>query len=194
MSDAFSFMFAFYGLLLGLALAEIAAGFSRAYDERKSRPLGVVAPLFGLLLLVDLITFWTNAWAYRAMADVTYLTAVGVAAVSLLYYFAATQVFPKATETETLDHHIMASRRVVVFCVLVSNLLTQLPPLWHALKGGQTITDTVIWAALNLFYYVLLGVAALAPSKRVVAVTLAVAIAFVVGVTAAFSIIMKTVG
>ena len=30
MTDAFDFMFGFYGLLLGLAVAEIAAGFSRA--------------------------------------------------------------------------------------------------------------------------------------------------------------------
>jgi hypothetical protein len=48
-SEAFGFMFAFYGLLLGLAVAEVASGFSRAYDERKTRRLGFVAPLFGTL-------------------------------------------------------------------------------------------------------------------------------------------------
>ena len=96
MSEAFGFMFAFYGLLLGLAVAEVAGGFSRAYDERHTRSLGVVAPLFGILLLVDLITFWMNAWAYRELAEVSYLVAYAVAVVALLYYFAATQVFPKA--------------------------------------------------------------------------------------------------
>ncbi|WEZ85853.1 hypothetical protein P6U16_22910 (plasmid) [Rhizobium sp. 32-5/1] len=44
MSEAFGFMFAFYGLLLGLAVAEIASGFSRAYDERHKRRLGIIAP------------------------------------------------------------------------------------------------------------------------------------------------------
>ena len=34
MSDSFSFLFSFYGLLLGLAIAELASGFSRAWDER----------------------------------------------------------------------------------------------------------------------------------------------------------------
>jgi hypothetical protein len=187
MSDAFSFMFAFYGLLLGLALAEIAAGFSRAYDERKLRPLGLVAPLFGALLLVDLITFWTNAWEYRDMPGVSFVVALAVASVSLLYYFAATQVFPKASEDDALDSHIMQHRRVVVFCVLVSNVMTQIPPLIIAVKTHQPFLDTVVWAGFNLTYYALLCIAALAPSKRVVVGTLSVAIVFVVGVTAAFS-------
>ena len=187
MSDAFSFMFGFYGLLLGLALAEIAAGFSRAYDERKLRPLGLVASLFGALLLVDLITFWTNAWAYRELADVNFVAALGVAAVSLLYYFAATQVFPKASDTDTLDHHIMEHRRVVVFCVLLSNLMTQIPPLFMALTSGQPVVETLLWASLNGVYYALLAVAALAPGKRVVIAALSTAIVFVVGATIVFS-------
>ena len=87
MSEAFGFMFAFYGLLLGLAVAEVAGGFSRAYDERHTRSLGVVAPLFGILLLVDLITFWMNAWAYRELAEVSYLVAYAVAVVAAALLF-----------------------------------------------------------------------------------------------------------
>lgn len=190
MTDAFSFMFAFYGLLLGLALAEIAAGFSRAYDERRARPLGLVAPLFGLLLLVDLITFWTNAWAYRQLKDVSYVAALGVASVSLLYYFAATQVFPKASEDDTLDSHIMQHRRVVVFCVLVSNVMTQIPPFIKTLTTEPSLQDSAMWVGLNLVYYVLLTIAALAKGKRTVIAALSIAIVFVVGVTAASSLIL----
>lgn len=191
MSDAFGFMFAFYGLLLGLALAEIAAGFSRAYDERHVRRIGVVAPLFGCLLLVDLITFWVNAWAYRELADVSYVTALAVAAVSLLYYFASTQVFPKATEKENLDDHIMQSRRVVVFCVLLSNLMTQIPPLYGAIVTDQSLVETLMWGGLNLTYYALLGVAALASSKRVVTTTVSLAILFVIGATVIFTYVIS---
>lgn len=187
MSEAFSFTFGFYGLLLGLAVAEIASGFSRAYDERHKRPIGIVAPLFGALLLVDLITFWINAWSYRELADVKYLTALGVAFVALLYYFAATQVFPKAQETDALDNHVMQHRRVVVFCVLVSNLMTQIPPAISAVKTPWPAADIALWACLNLVYYVLLLVAGFASSKRVVACVAALAIVYVVGATALFS-------
>ena len=184
MSDAFSFMFAFYGLLLGFAVAEIASGFSRAYDERRKRKLGIVAPLFGTLLLVDLITFWMNAWAYRDLPDVNYRFAMAVALVALLYYFAATQVFPKAAETETLDDHIMEHRRIVVFCVLASNLLTQIPPAILAFTTPWPRSQLALWASLNLVYYILLGTAALARSKATVIAAVATAILFVTTVTA----------
>lgn len=184
MSDAFAFMFGFYGLLLGLAVAEVASGFSRAYDERHRRRLGLVAPLFGVLLLVDLITFWMNAWAYRDLAEVRYLTALAVALVALLYYFAATQVFPKASERDTLDIHIMEHRRVVVFCVLTSNLMEQIPAGISAFTTPWPLSDLALWSGLNLTYYILLGIAALARSKVVVGITVAIAILFVTSVTA----------
>lgn len=187
MSEAFGFMFGFYGLLLGLAVAEIASGFSRAYDERHARRLGIVAPLFGTLLLVDLITFWMNAWAYRDLPKVSYLTALAVALVALLYYFAATQVFPKASDKDTLDNHIMERRRVVVFCVLGSNLLTQIPPGISAFTTPWPLSDFVLWACLNLTYYILLSIAALARSKTVVGIAVAIAILFVTGATAIFA-------
>lgn len=187
MSDAFGFMFGFYGLLLGLAVAEMAAGFSRAYDERQTRPLGYVAPLFGILLLVDLITFWMNAWAYRELAEISHLIAFAVALVALLYYFAATQVFPKAAETNTLDDHIMGHRREVAFCVLASNLLTQIPPATLAFTTPWPLPDIMLWAGLNLIYYSLLVTAALAKSKKTVGTALVAAILFVIGATAIFA-------
>ncbi|MBB1248884.1 hypothetical protein [Rhizobium sp. G21] len=184
MSDAFAFMFAFYGLLLGLAVAEIASGFSRAYANRRIRRLGVVAPMFGALLLVDLITFWMNAWAYRDLEKINYAVAFAVAIVALLYYFAATQVFPSAGETDTLDDHIMIHRREVGFCVLASNLMTQIPPAISMVTDGWPLSNIVIWSGLNLSYYALLATAALAKSKKVVIAALGVAILLVTGATA----------
>lgn len=187
MSEAFGFMFAFYGLLLGLAVAEIASGFSRAYDERHKRKLGVIAPLFGTMLLVDLITFWMNAWAYRKLEEVSYLIALAVALVALLYYFAATQVFPKATEKDALDSHIMEHRRVVVFCVMASNMMTQIPPAYSAFTTPWPPDQIALWATLNVTYYSLLTTAALAASKTVVAIALSAAILLVTGATVIFS-------
>jgi len=187
MSNAFSFMFSFYGLLLGLAVIEVATGFSRAYDERRRRKLGIVAPLFGVLLLVDLITFWMNAWAYRDLPNVSYPLALAVALVALLYYFAATQVFPKSGDEGTLDVHIMEHRRVVALCMLVSNLMTQIPPAISAFRTPWPMSDVALWAVLNLTYYALLITAALAKSKTVVAIVIVAAILFVTSATMIFA-------
>ena len=81
----------------------------------------------------------------------------------------------------------MEHRRVVVFCVLLSNLMTQIPPLFMALTSGQPVVETLLWASLNGVYYALLAVAALAPGKRVVIAALSTAIVFVVGATIVFS-------
>ena len=184
MSDAFSFMFGFYGLLLGLAVAELAAGFSRAYDERQVRAVGLVAPLFAVLLFLDLVTFWTGAWEDREMPEVEFHIVVGASVIALLYYFAATQVFPRAGNSETLTHHIMHSRRTVVFCVILSNVLSIAPVLPAAV--GMPIGDLALWMGLSAVYYALLATAALARSERVVVAALVIAIIFLPAATVVF--------
>ena len=183
MSDEFSFLFAFYGLLLGLAVTEIVAGFSRAYDERAVRPLGVMAPLFAVLLFLDLITFWVSAWEWRALNSVEFAHAVGAAVVALLYYFAATQVFPKEGDVDTLTNHILQHRRAVVFCVIVSNVIALIPTLASALEARATAAELGAWMAANLIYYAALILAATARSHRVILATLVLLIAYVTGAT-----------
>jgi len=170
-TDAFAFLFGFYGLLLGLAVAEITAGFSRAWDERRRRPLGVVGPLFGAVLLLDLLTYWLAAWGHRDLKEVTFVVAFISALAALLYYFAATQVFPKEGQGDTLDAHIMDHRKAVVFCVIASNLTSFLPAFLQEILHLHQLAphELAIWGGLNVGYYTLLVVAGWARSPRVVA-------------------------
>ena len=187
MSDSFSFLFSFYGLLLGLAIAELASGFSRAWDERKRHHIGVIAPLFAVVLLLDLTTFWVNAWAYKDLQEVTFELALGAATVALLYYFAATLVFPKQGDHDSLDAHILQHRRMIVGCVVASNLVHVLPEGIGAIMAGETLATMAMWMGLNGFYYGLLTLAALAPSRKVVIGTLVFIIVLIIGATVVFS-------
>jgi hypothetical protein len=183
LSDEFSFLFAFYGLLLGLAVTEIVAGFSRAYDERAARPLGVIAPLFAILLFLDLITFWVSAWEWRALNTVEFAHAVAAAVVALLYYFAATQVFPKEGDVDTLTNHILQHRRPVVFCVIISNIIALIPTLISAIETRVALMELGGWMVVNLVYYGALILAATARSHRVIIATLVLLIAYISGAT-----------
>jgi hypothetical protein len=185
MTDSFDFMFGFYGLLLGLAVAEIAAGFSRAWDERKRRSLGLVGPLFGAVLLLDLLTYWLSAWGHRDVPTVTFEVAFIAAIAALLYYFAATQVFPKEGQAESLDAHIMDHRKAVVFCVVASNLTTFGPALIQEVVSLHQLgaAELAIWSGLNGIYYALLVVAGWARSRKVVA---GVLVACLIYMTAAY--------
>jgi len=170
-TDAFAFLFGFYGLLLGLAVAEIAAGFSRAWDERRRRPLGLVGPLFGAVLLLDLLTYWLSAWGHRDLKAVTFAVAFIASLAALLYYFAATQVFPKEGQADTLNEHIMDHRKAVVFCVIASNLTSFLPAFLHEILDLHRLkpVELALWGGLNFGYYSLLCLAGWARSRKVVA-------------------------
>jgi len=182
MTDAFGFLFGFYGLLLGLAVAEVTAGFSRAWDLRRRRPLGVVGPLFGAVLLLDLLTYWLAAWGHRGMASVTFQVTFISAIAALLYYFASTQVFPKEGEAESLDAHIMDHRKAVVVCVLASNLTTFLPTFVQEVLSLRQLDPAglALWGGLNCVYYGLLVVAGWARSRRVVAGALVTCLVYMI--------------
>jgi hypothetical protein len=124
--SAFEFLISFYGILLGLSVAELANGFSRTWDQRHTKEIGWLAPLLGMIMLADLVSFWTNTWLLRDTIEVGYFVALGAAVVTLLYYFAATQIFPREQSPLTPDEHAMAHRRVVVTAMIVSNLLLTL--------------------------------------------------------------------
>ncbi|MDQ8028154.1 MAG: hypothetical protein REJ23_05470 [Brevundimonas sp.] len=169
--SAFEFLFSFYGLLLGLSIAELATGFSRAWDRRKTVPIGWAAPLLAIVLMLDLVSFWTNSWGIRERIEVDYYVTLAAATVALFYYFAATQVFPREGSTVTPTDHVMAHRRSVVIAVILSNLLVTV---------GFCIAMGFSWRLLgsnlllNAPYFLLLVAIGWLPGQRGVLIALGV--------------------
>lgn len=120
---AFEFLISFYGILLGLSIAELASGFSRVWDNRLTHGIGWLTPLLGMIMLADLVSFWTNTWLLRDHIEVDYFIALGAALVTLLYFFAATQVFPRGSVPSFPDDHAMVHRKVVIVTMIASNAL-----------------------------------------------------------------------
>jgi uncharacterized membrane-anchored protein YhcB (DUF1043 family) len=48
----FEFLYAFFGLLIGLIVAQLATRFTDAIEERQDRPIGLLTPLLALLVLL----------------------------------------------------------------------------------------------------------------------------------------------
>ena len=59
----FEFFMTFYGLLLGLAVAELFSGFARVLQERTPPRVGLMLPVIGLIALIELIATFIDAWA-----------------------------------------------------------------------------------------------------------------------------------
>lgn len=157
MSD-FEFIFALFGLLLGLSLAEVLGGLARAIDAR-TRPgstvrIGWLTPLLGAFVLLDLLSFWQAAWFARDVVAVSGHALLAVTAFASAYYFAAHLVFPRsATGQPDFDQHYLRVSRIVIGIMLA--LLgcqiawyASVPVLAARLANPVALVLTVILAAL----------------------------------------------
>jgi hypothetical protein len=121
---AFEFVFSLFGLLLGLSLAEVIGGFGRTLKVRGKIRIGWLTPLLGLILIVDLVSFWEAAWEQRDSIPVSFPSMLYGALMACIYYLAASLVFPDRPEELTdLDSHFFAHKRQVIAGILCANLM-----------------------------------------------------------------------
>lgn len=90
----FELVFSLFGLLLGLSVAEVLGGFGRAVQKRRKVRIGWLAPLLGLIVLLDVSSFWLIAWAVRDAIPHGYFPMMCGLLICGLYYLVATLAFP----------------------------------------------------------------------------------------------------
>lgn len=149
----FEFVFALFGLLLGLSIAEVLGGLARSIEARL-RPgvtlrIGWLTPLLGIFVLLDLLSFWQAAWTVRHAIVVSGHSLMAVTVFASAYYLAAHLVFPREpAEHAELDGHYFRVKRIVLG-VMLALLACQLvfyastpaiaPALMRPLALGLTI-------------------------------------------------------
>lgn len=121
---SFEFAFSLFGLVLGLSVAEVMSGFARVLRARHSIRLGWTTPLLGVLLMVDLVTFWANAWDMRDLIPPSFAALLYGTAIAAIYFLSASLVFPVALdEWPDLDDYFMRHKGQVLIGVMGANLL-----------------------------------------------------------------------
>lgn len=121
---SFEFAFSLYGLVLGLCVTEVISGFARVLRARKAIRLGWLTPALGILLLVDLVTFWANAWQLREFVPATFGTLLFGTVVAGIYFLSASLVFPgNLNEWSDLDDYFLLHKGQVILGVIVANLI-----------------------------------------------------------------------
>lgn len=182
--SAFEFFFSFYGLLLGLSVAELVGGFARVLHERHRVRFGWLTPLLALFVALDLATFWNQAWVFfRGAPFNPALLFIGLV-IAATFYVAASVTFPHVSAEGVearidLDAHFWAHRRVVFGCVLAANamvwlllgLLAFADAGWAAVWTPRVIVGSCIFALGT-------ATAAFAPSRRVVITALMIVLAY----------------
>ncbi|QNA83508.1 hypothetical protein G4G27_05425 [Sphingomonas sp. So64.6b] len=153
----FELVFAVYGLLLGLAIAEVLGGFSRALKLKRGTNavrIGWLTPLLGVLVMLDLTSFWLLAWDAREQIGANYTTLVCVLAMVGVYYLAATLIFPDAPEEwPDFDDWYDKQNRLVIGGLLAANVaswigvvvLDAMHPLPEVAPGPMNATAELLY-------------------------------------------------
>lgn len=125
--SAFEFFFSFYGLLLGLSLAVIATGAATAIQHRRKLRIGWLTPLLAVFVALDVASFWDFAWSTFRDTPFSYGLLVASLVVAVVYFIAASLVFPhQIEEGMSLDDHFFENKKVVLLLTTAANLLAVL--------------------------------------------------------------------
>lgn len=120
----FEFFMAFYGLLLGLGVAELLNGFVRLLREKTPPRLGLLTPLVGLLLLTEMMLNFVEAWASLQDVQITLTSLIHPAMIGICYYVAAASLVPTHhSEWESLDDYFLYRRKWIIGTLLLVNVL-----------------------------------------------------------------------
>jgi len=133
----FEFLFALFGLLFGLIVAEVSIKFADAIKSVDDRPMGLLTPALAFLILTDLTNVWLFLWGSRGVLEVDFRTVFSGVILAMVYFLAASLVFPR-TENRCghLDEHYWSRKRLVAGGMLLVNLvaigamLTRATPAW----------------------------------------------------------------
>ncbi len=123
----FEFIFIPYSLILGLSMIALLSGLGRTIKMRlrleegqTSHPIGILTPLLGLFVMLDLLSFWYAGWVVKDLLSVSTITLLCVTAFAACYYLASYIVFPdQITEKTNLDQHYFRVRKTVFLLLLV---------------------------------------------------------------------------
>ena len=150
--SAFETLFALFGLVLGLAIADILGCFARALDSRPRIKIGWLTPLLALVVLLDLTTYWAVAWMFRDETPPSLVTLFGALLFSSLYYLAAYRVFPgEFVDGVNLDERFFEIRRFVIGVLVFARTL-QLVAVASVPTYAPALTNAFTLATFALMF------------------------------------------
>lgn len=120
-----------FGILLGLATAEVLKGFARIWRIRQGAEaletpmrIGWLVPLLGILIVLDQITFWFKFVELGPYLPVDMFGLFGMIAVIGAYYGLSTFVFPQEMKQwPNFDEYYFKIRTVVIGGILAINFI-----------------------------------------------------------------------
>lgn len=168
----FEFFMAFYGLLLGLAVAELFSGFGNLLRAKSQPRWGILTPLLGLSVFISIVACFADAWRLMQNLTIDFRSITVPALISVSLFTSSIMTVPRdIDEWPSLDGYFMARRRFTIGALLVVNLLTIfLLELVHVV--GTSVPAQIAYWIINVVLVGLLATALLAENRRIVVASL----------------------
>lgn len=179
----FEFFMTFYGLLLGLGVAELLLGFANLLRERTRPPLGLLTPLLGVAVFLQIMATFLDAWGKLQNIE---MTIVGLGLPTLIgvsFFFLATIVVPRdAAEWGGLDSYFHANRRWTIGLLLLINFLIigyEVPHVRVLVENGAWTSFARYLVSNAILLALLAGALLLRPRAGIAACLFAVSFFFI---------------
>ncbi len=124
--DRFSFFFAFYGLILGLGIAELLSGFAGMVRAHALKKLEAQTGLVALLTFVLIVATWVDTYTMDRSITLNFGDLWAPILVATFYYLAAAVIFPRDPRQFSHLRAYFAARRRFVIGMLFAAELTDL--------------------------------------------------------------------
>jgi hypothetical protein len=116
---SFDYLFSFYGLLLGIAVANVAIGFADMWRDCGKFGVGYCPPLLGTIVMLGGMNVWLTMWHVRQDAGIDALQMLAATGVAMPYVFISRAMFPGAErETERSLEDYYLRHRLLILAVL----------------------------------------------------------------------------
>ncbi len=116
--DKFSFFFAFYGLILGLAVAQLLGGFAGMVRAHALKKLEAQTALLALLTFILIIATWVDAFNMSQGITLNFYDLAAPIMLATCYYLAAAVIFPREHEQFAHLQMYFAARKIFVVGLL----------------------------------------------------------------------------
>ena len=191
--SSFEFFMTFYGLLLGLAVAEVLLGFANLLRHRARPRLGLLTPLLGLVVFLQLMAIFIDAWSRLQGVAITMDGLALPTAIGVLMFFVSVIVVPRdPAEWSDLDDYFLRNRRWAIGLLIGVNILVlgYEAPFVKALIEARNWFNLGYYLAVNVFAFATLAGALLLRSRRAIAACLALQILLYIYIFSGFSLLI----
>lgn len=143
---SFDYLFSFYGLLLGIAVANVAIGFADMWRDCEEISVGTCPPLVASSVLLGGMNVWLQMWVARPYVTVNGIQMVIAAAISLPYVFVSRAIFPGAEDKpeRSLEEHYLKHRKIILVLLAIPTIFAVSS---HALLDGYHYKAWELWWA-----------------------------------------------